>query len=195
MSNDNNVKPILFTENHDEPRAVEAFGGKAPSQAAAVMTALVPKSVWMVHMGQDEGREVKIPMQVNRLPTDEIVDTELVQWYQMLLSIRNSTLFQKGKATTLDHSQLDEGIIALQVDLQGSGAIVCTNYSDHLAAGMIPVSNIQDLRLYDLATNTWMYGSKIAKPDDNGMMYIKLGPWQSQMVFYSGHGANSQSGS
>ncbi len=59
---------VRFVENHDEPRAVSAFGSTR-SQVAAV-TALTQTGARLVHNGQLEGATVHLPVFLGRYPKE-----------------------------------------------------------------------------------------------------------------------------
>src|SRR5262249_13310784 len=62
-------KLVRFLENHDEPRAAAAFPA-AKARAAAVLT-LSQTGAKLVHEGQLEGREVRVPVFLARRPDEE----------------------------------------------------------------------------------------------------------------------------
>lgn len=82
-----------FTENHDEPRAVEAFG-RERSLAAATLTATVP-GLKIYHDGQFAGKKIRIPVQVRRT-REEMPDCELEQYYDKLLKITDRSIYSTG---------------------------------------------------------------------------------------------------
>jgi hypothetical protein len=61
-------KSIRFLENHDEPRAAATFALEK-HQAAAVLTYLCP-GLRFFHEGQFEGRIKKVPIHLDRRPTE-----------------------------------------------------------------------------------------------------------------------------
>jgi hypothetical protein len=73
---------VRFLENHDEPRAAQAFSPEA-HRAAAVVTFFTP-GMRFFHEGQFEGRRVRLPMQLGRRP-EEPVDQEIQDFYRRLL--------------------------------------------------------------------------------------------------------------
>lgn len=74
-------KSVRFIENHDEPRAVQAFG-REKSKAAAAIMATVP-GLRFFHDGQAEGRSIKLPVQLNREP-HEAEDVSVKEFYGKL---------------------------------------------------------------------------------------------------------------
>lgn len=59
---------LRFTENHDERRAVTAFG-EARSRAAFTLAATLP-GAFLLHDGQLEGRSIQLPVQLARQPQE-----------------------------------------------------------------------------------------------------------------------------
>jgi hypothetical protein len=73
---------IRFVENHDEPRAVVAFGSAKSRAAAVVMSTL--QGARLFHDGQLEGFRTHVPIQLGRGP-DESPDGELRAFYARLI--------------------------------------------------------------------------------------------------------------
>lgn len=80
-----------FVENHDEERAVRAFGAEGSRSAAAV--ALSAPGLRFLHYGQIEGRRVKLPVQLRRSPREQ-PDPEAVRFYEQLLEVLRGPLLQ-----------------------------------------------------------------------------------------------------
>lgn len=176
--------PVIFTENHDEPRAVKAFGGVEQSLAAAAISGFIPNGIFMTHQGQEEGRKIKLPMQVNITPGDEEPNYGVKAFYDRLLRLRNSRLFQQGRGSIPDHSHLDPSIIAQQIESEyGAGAVVCTNYSNDFAQGAVPVSSNCEVAVYNLMKDQWLPRDKIAQPYE-GMQYVQPRPWETEILYY-----------
>ena len=72
-----------FLENHDEPRAADAFP-PAQHRAAAVVTYLTP-GLRFFHEGQLEGRKVHVSIHLGRRPVEPI-DVEMRSFYERLLA-------------------------------------------------------------------------------------------------------------
>jgi glycosidase len=87
-------KLLRFLENHDEPRAADAFS-PAKERAAAVVTSSLP-GARMFHEGQLEGRKVRPPTFMGRRPT-EPADTELLAFYSKLLAAIDAPVFRDGQ--------------------------------------------------------------------------------------------------
>jgi hypothetical protein len=90
---------VRFLENHDEPRAVGAFGS-AKERAAAVAIATLPgATLW--HEGQFDGRRVKIPVQLARRPA-EPPDDALREFHRRLLPAVRDSGMRDGDWRLLD---------------------------------------------------------------------------------------------
>jgi hypothetical protein len=86
-------KLFRFIENHDEPRAAATFSPhKLP--AAAVAFATLPGAK-LLHDGQLEGRQVKLPVQLGRRPAED-VDEKLHLFYERLLKEIRSPALREG---------------------------------------------------------------------------------------------------
>lgn len=89
----------LFIENHDERRAVDAFG-REKTKAAAVLIATLP-GLRLFHEGQFEGRRTKLPVQLGRLPVEKR-DVSLEHFYRQLLNVAGGNPFHDGDWRLLD---------------------------------------------------------------------------------------------
>jgi hypothetical protein len=84
---------VRFTENHDELRAVTAFG-RERSMAASLITYTLP-SMKLLHQGQLEGRKIRAPLQLRRV-AEEPVDSEIQEFYTSLLNALKSDTLHYG---------------------------------------------------------------------------------------------------
>jgi len=84
---------LRFTENHDEERAVVAFGG-AYSRSAAVAT-FFSAGLRLIHEGQLEGHRVKLPVQLGRRPRER-EDVEIALFYEKVLGVLQDPIFHSG---------------------------------------------------------------------------------------------------
>ena len=94
-------KLVRFVENHDEPRAAEAFSPHK-ARAAAVAIATLPGAK-LFHQGQFEGRRVRLPVQLGRRP-DETVDEALQVFYKRLLKVIRAPAFKEGEWSLCERS-------------------------------------------------------------------------------------------
>jgi hypothetical protein len=92
-------KLARFLENHDEPRAAEAFSSPV-HKAAAVITFLSP-GLRFFHQGQFEGRKKRISPHLGRGPS-ESVDQDLLGFYDRLLALLRQPVFHDGQWQLLE---------------------------------------------------------------------------------------------
>lgn len=188
---DRHYKDVLFIENHDEERAVKTFGEEA-SKAASVLAGLIPHSIFLINQGQMDGREIRPPMQTNRWP-EEPPRKRIRAHYEKLLSLKHTNLFQNGDWKMADIHTLFPGIQAVKVEVTDTaemnkkmpefelGTVILTNFSKSEADCRIPqITNDYEIEVQSMVSGV------IANPDmeRNGGLYIKLRPWETQIVFY-----------
>ena len=90
-----------FIENHDEPRAVTAFG---PLTRAAAVTTFCSPGLRLFHEGQLEGRRVRVPVQLARRPVER-EDEDLRKFYERLLAVLQQPIFKEGAFQPVDVRQ------------------------------------------------------------------------------------------
>lgn len=184
MQNKRNYKDVNYTENHDEERSITKFG-ENPSKAAAVVVGLLPDSIFLVHDGQELGSRIKPPAQISRKPK-ETPDRDMELFYERLMALKRSKLFQEGDWSMADLDTQNENIIGYKVsistDVGEVGAYVCVNLGRHMASGRIPeIDKFTDVSVYRL-----MKGDIVLNPDmeRNGGIFMELLSWESQVFFY-----------
>ncbi len=187
-------RDVLFTENHDEDRAVRVFG-KEPSKAAAAITAMIPEGLFLLNQGQEDGRRIRPPMQIKRFPGEE-QDASFQRFYDRLLTLKHSRLFQEGEWSLANITWNNPNIVAQQVEARDDsendenestrlemGAVVCTNFGNQFASCRIPdVGPDMDVSVVSLSENREI--KQIDNQRKDGM-YVGLIPWESQVILYS----------
>lgn len=135
---------VRFVENHDEARAVAAFG-PARGRVAAALCLTLP-GMGFIHEGQIEGRQVKVPVQLGERPA-EAPDAESVAFYRRLLDILNDDLYHDGVWMMLaplpfpnDGANYDT-LIAYAWAYGGEWAVVIANISGAEARARIMLPN------------------------------------------------------
>lgn len=174
-------KLLRFIENHDEPRAAATFSpGK--QRAAAVTTATLP-GVRLFHEGQFEGRKVRLPVFLGRLPGDT-VDQELQTFYKQLLEAVNRPVFQEGQWNLCDRTGWPDNasfqnLVAWSWQQHDERYLIVLNFSDR------PVQAQVQVRWADAGGGTWRLSDVLsgASYDREGEtmaspgLYVELGPW------------------
>ncbi len=118
---------VRFIENHDEDRSAVVFE-KDRLKAAAVLFSTLP-GMKLYHHGQLEGRRIKTPLQLRRV-MDEIVDAELKEFYEGILSITRQDIFYDGHWRLAEVECSDnECVIAYQWQKQTEFVLIAVNYS------------------------------------------------------------------
>jgi len=175
-----------FIENHDEARAVAAFG-RERSLAAAVIVTTIP-GLRLLHDGQLTGRRVRLPVQMVRQP-DEAPDADVRRFYERLLAIVNRPVFHNGAWRLLELTRAWEGneshrdMLAWCWIGEGQTGVVAVNYSPHPAQCRLKLllpeaGGSQLLFLDELADTTY-----VRDPDEVSRqgLYIALEPYQSHI--------------
>ncbi len=179
-------KLVRFIENHDEPRAAATFSA-AKERAAAITMATVP-GARLFHQGQFEGRKVRLPVFLDRLP-DETADEESRSFYQNLLQTTNSAVFREGNWSLCECTGWpDNPSFRNLVSWSWTGAddryLVVVNLSDSTVQGRVhpPWNDIagENLQLMDTISG--------ASFDRNGKdvladgLYVELEPWKFHLL-------------
>ena len=89
------MQPYLarFIENHDERRAAAAFGHER-SRAAAVAALTLP-GLRLLHEGQLEGRQVRLPVHLARRQDEQPLES-MERFYRRLLAVLGEAIFHQG---------------------------------------------------------------------------------------------------
>jgi hypothetical protein len=85
---------LRFIENHDEPRAAQAFPHEK-ARAAAVVLATLPGAK-LFHEGQFEGRHLRLPVFLKRRPVED-VDYDLKAFYGRLIEAMDIPAIREGE--------------------------------------------------------------------------------------------------
>ncbi len=131
---------VRFVENHDEARAVVAFG-QDRSLAAAALSATLP-GARLFHEGQFEGNTVKLPVQLGERPAEQL-NRPVSSFYRTLLAALGQSPYHEGTFMMLGvepilgsdpgHHNLFAWVWALKDDWR----MVVINYSDTFAKGRV----------------------------------------------------------
>ncbi|HSR34734.1 MAG TPA: alpha-amylase, partial [Anaerolineae bacterium] len=131
-----------FIENHDERRAAEAFAVER-SKAAAVLALTLP-GLRLIHEGQLEGRQVKLPVHLGRRRQEAPVEG-LEPFYRRLLAALSHPVFHDGAWKLLDTGPTSadnsgyQRAVGHQWTLGEERRIVTVNLSEQPAQFFLPV--------------------------------------------------------
>jgi glycosidase len=148
-----------FVENHDEPRALSAFG---PARArAASALALTLTGLRLLHEGQLEGRRTKLSVHLGRRPP-ETPDAETEEHYRRLLAALAHRVFHEGDWRLIEpraawagnpgHENFAASLWTSGEDLR----LVAVNLSDSRAQCYLP------LELPALAGHAWLLSDALS---------------------------------
>jgi len=177
-------RSVRFIENHDEPRAVTAFG-RERSLAAAVILATLP-GLRLFHDGQFEGHRIRLPIQLVHEP-EEPADVDIRQFYQRLMEISNTPAFHHGKWELREVSSDNkedgshQNLLAWCWQRAEQLKVVIVNYSPSPSRGWLELPALSQVRDQKI-----LCGDQTAIRDmnvvDGRQLYIKLGPWESLLL-------------
>jgi hypothetical protein len=180
-------KCVRFIENHDEHRAVQAFGRERSMAAAAIM-ATTP-GLHLFHEGQEAGRALRLPIQLVRMGEVQ-EDPEIQDFYRRLLSFAAGPPLGTGSWKSLNVRQAwednysSENLLAWIWHNGDSLKLVCVNYSGLTCQGRIriPPDIIQagPLTFRDVATDE-IY---VRTTDEilGGGLFVELPPWKVHLL-------------
>lgn len=181
---------VRFIENHDEPRAAAAFpAGQGRAAAVAMLTLPGAK---LLHEGQFEGRQVKLPVFLGRRPA-EPVDPDLVAFYRRLLQAVDRDVLEQGEWQLCDRSGWPDNqsclaILAWCWTGDGQRYLIIINYGpqDAQARVHLPWADLKGRpwRLSD-ALSGERYDRSGDEMGDAGL-YLDLGPWHCQVFEVTG---------
>jgi hypothetical protein len=175
-------KLARFLENHDEPRAAEAFP-PGPHEVAAVLTYLSP-GLRLFHDGQFEGRRRRVPVQLCRWP-DEPVNSERRAFYERLLACAQDPAVHAGAWRLLacvaawDANPTWKHFIASAWEMPGRRLLVVANFGSAQGQCYVPLPfpdlEGKTVRLRDVLGSP-VYdrdGSQLRSPG----LYLDMPPW------------------
>jgi hypothetical protein len=176
---------VRFIENHDEPRAAATFpDGKGRAAAVAILTLTGAK---LLHEGQFEGRQVRLPVFLGRRPA-EPADHDLVAFYGRLLKEIKRDVLRNGEWRLCERSgwpdnQSCQNILAWWWVKDDGRYLVVVNFSDGTVQGRVhgPWDELREKtwRLEDVLSGQ-AYDRSGDEMREAGL-YVDLGPWQCHL--------------
>lgn len=151
-----------FVENHDEERAVTAFGPRR-ARTAAVVSMTLP-GMRLFHDGQLEGNRTQVPVQLGRRP-EESPDPETASFYRQLVRALRHPVFHLGEWKPLTPQEewfgnpSFQNIIAHRWVFRGHRRVVAANLSPEPAQCFLP------LNLPGLGGKNWRFDDLLGDAD------------------------------
>jgi hypothetical protein len=178
-------KMVRFIENHDEPRAAAAFPG-AKGRAAAVAVLTLP-GARLLYEGQFEGRKVRLPVFLGRLPA-EAPDQELASFYSRLLKATNREVFRNGAWRPCERSGWPDNLSCLNIlawcwELEDQRYLVVINFGAQAAQALVHVP-WDELRGKQWRLTDALTGDSYERSGDemrDAGLFVDLGPWQCHL--------------
>lgn len=176
-------KLARFLENHDEQRAVTAFG-EDRLLAALVLAATLP-GMRFYHQGQLEGRAIQLPIQLRGMAA-EPVRPKVQELYQKALNLTHAGLFHDGewKLLRVAGGDSSRNLIAHQWRRAKDWSVIVVNLSDSPSSGNVAL----DVRLRPPATCRFtdqLSGKRQDLPAQSlnaGGLPVALGPYGSMIL-------------
>ena len=175
---------IHFIENHDEQRAVSAFGFNRAWASALTIATLPGAKLW--HEGQFVGHRIKLPVQLGRRPV-EPDDDFLFEFYQLLLSDAQSDIYREGQwqmCRVLQPWQDNDSyqhLYAYLWTLDDDYRLLVVNFSENSAQGAV--------RLPALDKRHWLFrdilGNKLFEREGQDIaahgLFVDLNGWSGHL--------------
>jgi hypothetical protein len=182
---------VRFIENHDEERAMTAFGPRQHAAVAIVMATL--PGMRLYHQGQLEGRRIRIPVQLARR-MEESVDHRVEGWYVRLLHVTDDDVFHAGQWRLLvvrssgDSSY--EQLLAYEWKLESKHVVVIVNLGTIPARGSIvlmedafvpPQVRTEDFWVFDDPIHHFRLKRKVGELIEQGL-HLEVPPYQGHIL-------------
>eukprot|EP00300_Choanocystis_sp_HF-7_P014577 c18736_g1_i1.p1 GENE.c18736_g1_i1~~c18736_g1_i1.p1 ORF type:complete len:308 (-),score=54.97 c18736_g1_i1:31-954(-) len=188
-----------FLENHDEQRAAQVFPDPNQHQAAALISFTCP-GLHFFHMGQLQGRNLKLSMHLRSLLEESELNPAISDLYTRLLPVVKRSEFRSGSWQRLhttpsqDQNPSHENLIASIATHPRrplSFTLVIVNYSPHEANGHVFFPP-QLAQLFEQAgVGTQVLLRDLLRPDhfernlttcEREGLWVKLDAWHSHVL-------------
>lgn len=184
-NNNYQMKSVRFIENHDEERAIAAFGRNKSLAAAVIISSIQGLSFY--HDGQFEGKKIKTPVQLAREPIEKLTPG-IKEFYNKLLTAANDEPFKFGEWNLLEPLSVWDGnysnfnILAWEWNYNNDRRIVIVNFSEHVSQCRIKfdVSGYGEQIILEDRLNDKQYVRLTEEVHHNGL-YVELKEYQSHI--------------
>lgn len=185
---DYQVHSVRFLENHDEARALTAFG-KTRSLAAAVIISTIP-GLRFYNDGQFEGRRVRLPVQLGREAAEAPME-DVQAFYRHLLDVTHTAAMSRGHwqqvvpGPAWDGNDSHHNLLAWVWRRANERRLVVVNYSatDSQARLQFDVSDCSANIAFNDVLNRQVYMRGYHDIAADGL-YVALAAYQSHIFAY-----------
>ncbi len=175
-------KLLRFIENHDEKRAYKNFG-KEKSKVAALITLTLPGAA-LIHGGQMQGNEIKVPVQLGRKPLEE-EKKSLHEYYLTILNLSSMEALLQGQWESCEVNPIDSynhsntNLISYTWFTNKSRILLVINYSSIKSQGHVKIPDM------NFGEKAWTFKDLFhhaeykyqGKDLQKYGLYIDLSPW------------------
>jgi hypothetical protein len=181
---------LRFIENHDEPRAVAAFG-RLRSRSAAAATLCAP-GLRLLHEGQEEGWQVKLPVQLGRRPPAP-ADPETRAFYERLLGFLSRAELRQGQWRLLEvhpdqpGGDSHRGLVAYLWQSDAATSLVVVNLHGERRWGRIPLGVVAGLHVLHDHADDMRYEREGWEMQNPGL-FVALDPFREHLFELEGSG-------
>lgn len=132
-------KLLRFIENHDEARIAGTF--PLNRQIALAIASLTLPGARLIHQGQTEGRKIKVPVFIDRLPLENLSGV-ITDFYNKLLAMLMTDAIRNGKwglceASGWPENQTFLNLLAWEWHGKNETLLIIINLSDQPAQGLV----------------------------------------------------------
>ncbi len=180
-------KLVRFIENHDEKRAITAFGSDE-STAAACISLCLP-GARLIHYGQQLGFTRKLPVQLGRW-SQESENPNIREFYKNLTSIIKgylieSNLWNLGRVYKQDTPGPENPIISYYWNLNKLIIYVIVNFSSNDVNCVLDLSTHRQDISYNISSLLQHNSETTEFIIQNSQIPLKFGPWGFQILKFS----------
>jgi glycosidase len=178
-------KLVRFIENHDEKRAVTAFGLEE-SRAAAVIALCLP-GARLIHYGQQLGFTKKLPVQLRRWNQDEKTNMKIMSFYEDLTSIIHDYLTE-GNAWSIGRIYKENSpgpenpLISYYWNLKESILYIIVNFSAQNVNCILDLSTCRRDLPFEGSTLLYRNSEKVEFELNEKKIRINFDPWGIQIL-------------
>lgn len=174
-------KLVRFIENHDERRALDAMG-EHRHRAAAVLALTLPGAK-LVFMGQPEGRQTKVPVQLGRWPVEQ-PRPAVKAFYLRLMEILSEPIWHQGQwslcaCEPLGEPDASSASVAWLWQFGAQRRLVAVNYGQRAGKLAVRLPEGELGKGWGLMLSTAQ--ANCAAPGDGNSVPLSLEPYEGQI--------------